>query len=407
MIEPKLNKKDYVLGSVRSAPFEVINKSGDWRRYLPEYEPQRREGKESNGCTNFGSLNIIEILENFLENRVSNYSERYTAVMSGQSNTGNDPHKVLESICKNGVVPEKELPFISGMRFKDYLSPKPMRAKLIALGEKWADEHIVKHEYIYPPRSATKEEKKRLLTEALKRSPVGVSVYAWKKKNGVYIKPIGARDVHWCVLVAVDNGKPIVYDSYEPCLKTLTWDHFDIAKGVYYKYMPEKKKVLSLLGRVLKLINLEIDTMLNRKKDRSLELFMAGIRHLGTDASPSDIAPDELGCAESVSAIIREILPDMSITPGTWTLNRYMRDDPRFVPVTVPMPGNIVMYPTGTGNGKVQGHVGIICYGGTVMSNTSTVKDRGKWMVNMTLAGMEEYYHTKGGIAPRFYKIVN
>src|SRR5690606_18522498 len=42
-------------------------------------------------------------------------------------------------------------------------------------------------------------------------------------------------------------------------------------------------------------------------------LYKAAIARLGTDASPRDLARDGVGCAESVSTIIRSILPTFRI----------------------------------------------------------------------------------------------
>ena len=38
-------EKDYVLGGVLSAPFEVLQENGQWLDYLPEFEEQRKEGR--------------------------------------------------------------------------------------------------------------------------------------------------------------------------------------------------------------------------------------------------------------------------------------------------------------------------------------------------------------------------
>lgn len=230
-IYPEYNAEDYVLGAARSAPFEVINESGDWRPYLPEPETQKKR-IESSGCTNYGSLNLLEILENYLYQEKNNYSERFQAVMSNQNRNGNDPHKVLESIRNDGVIDDALLPFTNEMTWEEYMSPQPMVLSLKIKGQQWLNKYILKHEYIYRDTISI-DEKKELLKQALKRSPVGVSVYAWLEQDGVYIKPEGARDTHWCVLVAIEDGTPIIYDSYAPFLKKLSWEHFDVAKGMY------------------------------------------------------------------------------------------------------------------------------------------------------------------------------
>ncbi len=259
-IYPVVTEQDYVLGAERSAPFEVINPSGDWRPYLPIPEVQRKDGFDSNSCTSFGTLNIIETLENFQRNLTPNYSERFSAIMGGQKRNGADPHNILEGIRSYGVLDEDILPFKSGMPFEEYMSMGERSSSLIKEAKTWEESNVFKHEYIYTG-SISLAEKKRLLTEALKRSPVGVSVYAWQKRGDVYVKPKGQRDTHWCVLVAIEDGKPIVFDSYAPHLKTLSWEHFDVAKGVYLKYEPNKqKKILSIFTPLIETIK-ELITM--------------------------------------------------------------------------------------------------------------------------------------------------
>lgn len=238
----KLDPKDYVLGASRSAPFEVVNEAGDWTSYLPVHETQKKR-MDSNGCTNFGSLNMLEIMVYFLYRLRRNYSERFQAVVSGQNRYGNDPQNVMESIRKLGALPDSLLPFTDDMGFEEYLSPKPMEKGYLKVAKEWTDAFVFKHEYIYDPYGGPDNEgKKKLLLEALKRSPVGVSVYAWvKRADGLYTKPEGVSDTHWCVLVGAKEGEYwVVYDSYEPHIKKLAWDfRFDIAKGIFLQERSE------------------------------------------------------------------------------------------------------------------------------------------------------------------------
>lgn len=408
---PTQSETDWVLGGARSAPYKVLNETGDWTPFLPEYELQRKRGVESNGCTNFGSLNIFEILQNFLYNRDVNYSERFTAVMSGQTEGGNDPHKVLQSVCDNGVIDERLLPFTPGMTFKEYLSPKPMTAELRQKGLDFAYTHIVRHEYIYDVDALLSADKKRrLLGEALKRSPVGVSVYAWSEGDGKYIKPEGAQDNHWCVLVKIDeNGNPIVFDSYEPELKKLTWDHFTVAKGVYFEYVPEKK---TLMASIMSLIITAMNLLIKEKRSMRNQLYESALKYIGIDASPADRVPDEVACAESVCDIIKSIMPTMPVITGTWTLWDYMEKHAKFKKVTVPMPGTIIISPTGKGNGSIRGHVGICGDRGVIMSNTSfdnpktPENEKGKWMPNFTIDTWIEWYKNKGGMPIYMYDLI-
>ena len=268
--------KDYILGAERSAPFEIINESGDWTQWKPIYESQLKK-TETFGCTNFGSLNQLECLLDYLFKWKVNFAERFQAIVSGQTETGNDPSKVYESIRKVGVIEEWKLPFTDEMDFQTYLSPKPMTADYLKDAKKFLEEYEYKHEYVYTP-NVSLAEKQKLLLQALKRSPVGVSVYAWQLDNGLYTKPQKVKDNHWTVLIgAKENNYWLIYDSYEPHIKKLEWNfEMDIAKGIFiHKFTKKEKRKLSIMEQILKKIA-EIlaifGIIINKKKEELKEL---------------------------------------------------------------------------------------------------------------------------------------
>lgn len=250
-------KKDYVLGASRSAPFEVINDLGSWLNCLPLGEAQKRGGFDSNSCVSFGNNSILQILKRFKGERV-NYSERFTAITGGQKRYGADPHTILESMRKNGVVPEELLPFTDEITSWGEYTDLPDGLEDIA--ERWLQTHEIKHEYVYLPNpNIPPSTRQNLLLDALQRSPVGVSVYAWVKDGDFYVKPDNVRDTHWCVLV---DAKPndhvphwVVFDSYKPFVKKLAWDfRFDIAKGVWLGEPTPRKSLCDLIKELLNMV---------------------------------------------------------------------------------------------------------------------------------------------------------
>lgn len=116
------------------------------------------------------------------------------------------------------------------------------------------------------------------------------------------------------------------------------------------------------------------------------------LEHLGVDASPQDIAGDELGCAESVTTIVKKVLPQMPVITGTWTLYEYLQKSRDWIPTTNPKPGDIILSPTGIVSKVKIGHVGIVGVNNTVMSSSSY--NQGKWMTNYTT----ETWRNKYGI---------
>lgn len=140
------------------------------------------------------------------------------------------------------------------------------------------------------------------------------------------------------------------------------------------------------------------------KKTLQERLFIEARNWLGKDASPLDIASDELGCAESISNIISKVT-DFPIITGTWTLWDKMDKDPRFKRVAENNGrGTIVISPTGTGNHKIRGHAGILGEGVDIMSATS--RD-GIFRTNYTIGSWKERYKGIGMFPIYYYKLVS
>lgn len=155
---------------------------------------------------------------------------------------------------------------------------------------------------------------------------------------------------------------------------------------------------------VLETLKLQLLTL--QKKLQSQEpktLYEAARRQLGNDASPRDRASDELGCAESVSEIIQDVLPDFPVVTGTYTLWILLSHDKRFRQVTNNLPGTIIISPTGTARKhKFPGHVGICGFSGTIMSNNSRT---GIFEENYTLQSWEKRYEVEGGYPVYFFEL--
>lgn len=234
-IAPIIEPKAYVLGSQRSAPFNVLLESGDWRPYVPVGEPQIRGSLETNSCTNFGWLNAVETYSRCLFNSDRNFSDRFLAIVSDQAREGNDPQKVAEAIRTIGLIDEYKLPFVDGMTWETYFTPNPMTRVYLDEAKKFRAEFDFKHEYLFTYNTPVSEQQ-RLILQGLKRSPVPATVYAWVKDGDKYIRPPGVQGNHWIVILHAEPGVGYwIFDSDGrdgTYLKLLSWDYqFDIAKG--------------------------------------------------------------------------------------------------------------------------------------------------------------------------------
>lgn len=142
-----------------------------------------------------------------------------------------------------------------------------------------------------------------------------------------------------------------------------------------------------------------LNLLLNLK---SLTIYQTALNHIGVDASPADLVDDVVGCAESVTVILQKHI-NMPIITGTYTLFDYMNKSGNFARVDIPMAGNIVISPTGMGDGSMRGHVGIIGMNDVIMSNDSY---SGKWMANYTVQAWRARYSGKGKMPVYFYKVI-
>lgn len=135
---------------------------------------------------------------------------------------------------------------------------------------------------------------------------------------------------------------------------------------------------------------------------RRMLLYNTALDYIGVDASPADLVDDVVGCAESVTQILRKVVPTTPIITGTWTLDRHLARSRHWVLVGSPMPGDVVISPTGTGNGSIRGHVGIVGKNQVIMSNDSY---SGKWMANYTIDRWRARYVGQGRMPMQYYRL--
>lgn len=132
---------DYKMGGETAIPMGIRLISGDWRPYKPTREAQYNYSFDTLSCTTFSALNIIETqIKYMIVNKMIsdadirylellgyldagwniNFSDRFTAIKSGTSIQGNDFVSVWDSIRKDGLLPEKDLPFGDCKNFTEY-----------------------------------------------------------------------------------------------------------------------------------------------------------------------------------------------------------------------------------------------------------------------------------------------
>lgn len=122
----------------------------------------------------------------------------------------------------------------------------------------------------------------------------------------------------------------------------------------------------------------------------------------GTDFTEDWMVPDEVSCSFAVSTILKEIDPTFPIIMGTATLDDYLSKSPKFERAIEPVAGDLVVSPTGQGNGLLSnGHTGFYISDTEIMSNNS---NNGLFETNYTRDSWRNRYHYKGGFPVRLYR---
>ena len=259
-IPDEFNPKDYVLGGFSLSPKKVLKSDGNWADFLPLTEPQSRSGVETFSCVSFATLNALEILARYIWGENKNYSDRALAIASNTTKNGNSPNQVAEAVRKIGLVLEDKLPFWQSIyTWEEYHSPKPLTKDLLELCARWLKEYDFFHEWVFDFGETGDKQVK--LKEALKYSPVLVSVDAWHlNEKGLYYKE-GKRDNHATLCIASKEGEYwVIFDSYPGSdgrfIKHLEWNYdFGCAKRFSLDKRPLKsfwERLLNYFGFTLK-----------------------------------------------------------------------------------------------------------------------------------------------------------
>lgn len=145
------------------------------------------------------------------------------------------------------------------------------------------------------------------------------------------------------------------------------------------------KDVLGLIGAlILKLLI----SLFPKKQDEPKpapkplppSLLSVAMQYRGKDASPKNLAPQELSCAEGVSNIIHEWNPAFpSGVLNTARLAQILDASPHFERTTIPKAGCVIVSPR---VGETPGHAGFFTEPNWILSNDSRT---GKMEVNYSL----------------------
>ncbi len=221
--EPESMIPAYKFGSneLQGVPLRA---DGNWLDYRPKDELQERNGVESSCCYIQGQQHAIAtILEEQFGIIDSDFSERFNALLSGGTQDGGDPIKGAQSFRHNGLIPDSMLPFSPDITsWEDFHSFKGgSKSDCVKAGKEWLKQWDPEYDIVFQ-RNDPVTDKYAQLREALKFSPIPMSVAAWYQNGDIYIKPAGIRDWHLVVCLFLDSdNSPWILDTYFPFIKKL------------------------------------------------------------------------------------------------------------------------------------------------------------------------------------------
>ena len=355
------------------------------------------------------------------------FSDRYTAILSNTSRSGNSLIAPLRAIREFGLIPKKMLSASSYMTFDDYHNPNCITQAMKDLGQEFKKRFDIRYEQVADILSK----------ELLKDEPLNAAGYAWTvPKNGEYPKPepyLAAIPNH--AFMKIMTPLTYIFDNYldnhvegdwiKKLASDYTFYNYDYRVYISSETTPEETAIQNqtllvlLKNGLLNFYNafLAFFTQSESPKLPVVEekptppiptpppltnrgkLWNEAVSWLGKDASVLDIAPDEFGCSESVSNIIHNVFSSFegSII-STAALAQCLDADKRFERVTIPLPGCVIVSPR---TPAITGHAGISTTAGKIISNNSAT---GKMEINYNWDSWVNEFKNKRGLRILMWK---
>lgn len=184
VIIDELDPRTWIAGAESGVPYKELLQAPDWSPFMPTYENQIRDGFDAVSCVTYQGLSSLEfqlermrqrgllrkeILDFFIDNgyidsnNKINFSDRFSSIMSGTTWHGNNMTNPMDSFRRDGVIPEKMLPYPDLTQFKDadgritrdyecfkfYSNPAVITQEMKDLGKKFLKFFDIRYEVVY------------------------------------------------------------------------------------------------------------------------------------------------------------------------------------------------------------------------------------------------------------------
>ncbi len=431
---------DHIFGALSLKCLTDLSQA-DRETFLPRGELQYGT-EDFMSCASISPLNILEMKFTWLlrkkkisphnelwlrekgyitnEERVE-FSDRFTAINSGTTRSGNSFKAPLESIRNHGLIPKSMLPASKTMSFDDYHNKSAITSEMRAIGRAFAIRFTINYDRVFAAQ----------VPAALQDDAANVGVHAWPQpQNGIYPK----TDLSFNHAVMLFKPQYFAFDNYldenreGDFIKELApnyrfYDHGYRVMVTKQATEDEIRSTVSLLTLLIQAIQSFIARTITPVIGRlgtayryvcygtplsaREALYHKALELLNTDVTPEDVVDDRYACAEVVAKIIWYIRPDIqwSNKDSTYYMRRDLDPQRSFEKVKVPLPGDLILSASGfrTGPSNIEnGHVGIYMGEGKIASNTSA---NGKFEINYTLDSWRRYYVDHGKYLMEFYRL--
>lgn len=121
---------------------------------------------------------------------------------------------------------------------------------------------------------------------------------------------------------------------------------------------------------------------------------------MGKHLSLNDSVPMNVGCAQALSFVLKQCGYPIPAQGLDGTIDMYHWLVQHFDEVNSPEAGDVIVSVTGTGNGSVRGHTGVVALYG-ILSNESQT---GLWKEDWTLPAWLIHYQTDGQLLTTYFR---
>ena len=237
---------DFIAGDANISSVSLSRlESGDWRPFLSDPESQNSIYFDSMACVTFSAIKSIVIRLNrllaekaipvgtlvelekqgYLKDGKFNFSERFTAKMSGTTRGGNYAVSVWDSIRKDGLVPESDWAYPRGKTtpafdWDDYYAPIPEALK--EKGKAFLKLFDISYQWLATGAGATEAQ----FNAWLKVGPIQILTPVCPPWNTTDTIPACGRVVsHATTMVFADDTSYSIADHYNPFNKQFALDY--------------------------------------------------------------------------------------------------------------------------------------------------------------------------------------